>query len=378
MATKSGFGKLSYLRKLMMNVPDNDERQIQAYIITSDDAHQSEYIRERDKRRQYISGFKGSLGTAIVTQNSALLWTDGRYFTQASIELDPPDTWTLMKEGLIGTPSLDDWLISNLPSNSIVGADPNLISNLSWNSLQSSLKTAGHYLLPIEKNLIDLVWGYDRPYEILNKIVPHELIYSGKISGDKVKDCFQAMEKKKITILVLSALDEVAYLLNWRGSDIPYNPVFFAYVILFSNQVHIFIDEERITLDAKQQLIQENVNFILHPYDNIMPYLMQLCSLNDNNKVWISGNSSYALHRVCSSLPIHVGVTPISLMKLIKNDTEITGMKSAHVKDAIALVKYFSWLENKIVSKKNNDSIVTELSAANQLEKFRKYVFFHL
>ncbi|XP_001599945.1 xaa-Pro aminopeptidase ApepP [Nasonia vitripennis] len=364
----SGEAKLACLRELMKNVIVEQKQGIQAYIITGDDAHQSEYIRERDKRRDYISGFTGSLGTALVTYDKALLWTDGRYFLQASKELDPPNAWVLMKEGIPDTPTLEDWLIQNLPANSIVGADSNLINNNTWCRIQKKLNSAGHKLLPIEKNLIDEIWGEKRPKDILNKVNPHPLIYSGKTAGDKVNYCFQTMDENKVNILVLTALDEIAYLLNWRGSDIPYNPVFFAYVILAFKKVHIFINEERLTSEAKKQLNEEKVEFSIHPYKSVRRVINEISSSHKQNKVWISGSSSHALHIACNPTPTHVAITPVCLMKLVKNDAEIQGMKSAHIRDAVALVKYFSWLENQV----KNNICVTEISGATQLESYRK------
>lgn len=376
MTDLNGEQKLVCLRRLMLDICINKEKTIQAYIITGDDAHQSEYIRDSDKRRHYISGFKGSYGTAVITQDHALLWTDGRYFTQARNELNPSDAWILMQEGLPETLSIENWLISNLGTNSKVGADPNLINNTTWDLWQTCLKNAGHSLIPIEDNLVDKIWK-NKPCSLLNNIVPHDFAYTGKSAGDKVSYCFEEMKKKNVTILVLTALDEIAYLLNWRGSDIPYNPVFFAYVILNSGKTYIFIDEKRISVKAKEQLLREMVDFEIYPYDHVRSYLRKLVLSNNDNKVWISNSSSHALHSDCSSVLNNKTISPICLMKLIKTNKEIEGMKSAHVRDGIALVKYFSWLEN-VMTAPNNNMIVTEISGAEKLEEFRRYDTFFM
>lgn len=371
----SGAEKLSLLRNLMKNVVLKDKKGIEAYIVTSDDSHNSEYVQERDKRRQYISGFKGSAGTVVITLEKALLWTDGRYYTQAEYELDPPGAWILMKQGLPDTPSIEKWLSDNLPANSTVGTDPFFISELTANQIKNSLEQFGDCLHfePIQNNLIDEIWGKDKPAQVLNKILPQKLIYSGKTAGDKVVKCFEEMEKNKVSVLVVTALDEIAYLLNWRGSDITYNPVFFSFVILFSKKVHIFVQEERLTSEARQQLIDEKVDFEIHPYQDVRPFLKKLCSEEKNCKrVWLPSSSSYVLHTDCGLVPIHKKLTPLHLMKSIKNETEIAGMKSAHIKDAVAIVKYFAWLENKTVNQASEDSTVTEITGVQQLEKFRE------
>ena len=372
MTSMPGVVKLARLRELMKSVVCNERKGIEAYIVTGEDAHQSEYIRESDKRREFISGFKGSTGTAVITHDHALLWTDGRYFIQAGMELDPPDAWTLMKEGIPETLSIEDWLISNLPPNSIVSADPHIINNAVWTRIQKTLNPAGLHLWPSDTNLIDTVWGRERPKEVLNKIMAHPIVYSGRTSGDKVRSCFETMEKNKVTMLVLTALDEIAYLLNWRGSDIPYNPVFFAYVVLMSKLAHIFVNDSRLTDEARKQLKDEGVHFVLHPYEEIRPFLRKCATTSSrDDRAWIASTSSYALHLDLRAITTHVTVSPVSLMKLIKNPIEVQGMKQAHIRDGVALVKYFSWLDNTI-SNPNNKTVITEISGADQLEKFRK------
>lgn len=178
------------------------------------------------------------------------------------------------------------------------------------------------------------------------------------------------MSKNKVKALVITALDEIAYILNLRGSDIPYNPVFFAYIILTLDHLHLFIDINKLTEEARQQLIIEEVNLIYHPYEDIHNYLKKIANLCINDdKIWLSNSSSYALHADCGEAKKHIKITPISVMKAVKNNTEIAGMKAAHIRDSVALIKYFAWLEDQIKNKKNT---VTEISGATQLEKFRQ------
>lgn len=369
----SGAEKLASLRNLMKNIAVKDNKKgIEAYIVGSGDAHSSEYVQERDKRRQFITGFKGSAGTAVITPDKALLWTDGRYYDQALSEFDPPTAWTLMKDGLADTPSIENWLSENLSVNATVGLDPNYMDESTVSRIKNSLSTVPQDILCIENNLIDVVWGKDQPAPVLNKIVPLRLVHTGKTAGDKVKDCFVEMENNKVSALVISALDDVAWLLNWRGTDILYNPVFFCFVVLFSKKVHIFVQEERLTPEAKKQLIDEKVDFQIHPYENVKKFLNKICIEEKKcTRVWVSSSSNYALHSACGSINVYNTMIPPKIMKSVKNETEVAGMKVAHIKDAVGIIKYFAWLEDKILNHKNDDSVVTELTGSQQLEKFR-------
>lgn len=372
MVKRNGLWKLTQLRALMKNVQPSGikEKGIQALIVNGEDAHQSEYSTERDQRRRFISSFRGSYGTVVVMHDAALLWTDGRYYTQAISELDPPEAWTLMREGLLDTPTIPIWLAANLPPKSVVGADANLISYTEWARLHTSLTAAGHCLIPLSENLVDKVWAEEQPALTANTVLPQPLQYSGLSAGNKVNFCRQVMRENNTTVLVITALDEIAYLLNWRGSDIPFNPVFFAYVILTLKDVHIFIDRSRLSQEALEQLRKEGVDPIFHAYKDVHIYMKELVSLcTDQDKIWISNKSSYALHMDCGEIKKHTEITPISVMKSIKNSVEIEGMKAAHIRDSVALVKYFAWLEDKIKTAKES---ITEISGATQLERFRQ------
>lgn len=372
MVKKNGLWKLTQLRALMKNVQTEGMKGkgIHALIVNGEDAHQSEYSTERDQRRHFVSSFRGSYGTVIITPDAALLWTDGRYFTQASSELDPSEAWTLMREGLLDTPTTSVWLASNLPPKSVVGADANLISYTEWARLHSGLTTAGHCLIALPENLVDKVWADEQPVPTANMILPQLIQYSGEKAGVKVNLCREAMLENDATVLVITALDAIAYLLNWRGSDIPFNPVFFAYVVLTLKDVHIFLDRSRLSQQALEQLRNEGVEPIFYPYENIHTFMKELVhSCTNQDKIWVSNNSSYALHADCGEVKKHTEITPLSIMKAIKNPVEIQGMKAAHVRDSVALVKYFAWLEDKI---KNTNECITEISGATQLEKFRQ------
>lgn len=377
MAQQTGVSKLAKLRELMKALPVSgfEKKGIQAFILHYGDAHQSEYLRNRDKRLHFISGFKGSRGIAVITHDRALLWTDGRYFLQASNEFDPPEEWTLMKEGVLGTPTQAEWLISNLPLQSTVGVDTDVISYTDFVAMSTSLANKGHILTPLEENLVEKVWGDERPAPTSNPIVPLPLAYTGKKAKDKVEQCRKSMNENGVTYLLISALDDVAYLLNLRGSDIPFNPVFFAYVVVGNQDVHIFVDNSSLTAEAEQQLKNEGLDPIYHPYENILKFLRETASMGFScGRVWISAGSSYALHAACGEGHVHIAFSPVSLMKMVKNEIEIEGLKAAHVRDGVALVKYFSWLEEQVTNK-SNKSVVTEISGSDQLSKYRQLVY---
>ncbi|KAJ8920725.1 hypothetical protein NQ315_004864 [Exocentrus adspersus] len=361
MSPKSTTNLLKQLRSLMNNTKYVTE-PIHAYIVPSNDAHTSEYIADCDQFRAYISGFTGSAGTAVVTHNEACLWTDGRYFLQASQQLD--SNWTLMKEGLPSTPSEGTWLSKNLPSGSRVGVDPKLYAFKKYMPLSTQLESAGHKLVPVPTNLIELLWT-DRPKRPANSIVPLPLKYSGKAVKEKIG---KEMKEKNAKYLVLTALDEIAWFLNLRGSDIEYNPVFFSYVILSLNGFSVFLNPQQNSSEVKQHLVSEAGDiFTIEPYDRIEEKLKNLVN-NLDGLIWFSENTNYGLIGLIPKKNLLLtNITPVQLMKAVKNPVEINGMRNAHVKDAAALCCYFSWLEKNV-----ENMTITEISGAKKLLEFRK------
>ncbi|XP_064599693.1 xaa-Pro aminopeptidase 1-like [Liolophura sinensis] len=361
---------LMKLRSLMKNHSYVSE-PLHAYIIPTGDAHQSEYVAPCDCRREFITGFTGSAGTAIVTEKAAALWTDGRYYLQAEKQMD--ENWKLMKDGLPDTPSQGDWLIKVLPEGGRVGVDPFLLSTETWKPLSKQLRLAGHSLVPVGQNLVDLVW-IDRPPPPNNNLIVLSDKYTGKSWQNKVKAVRDKMKEKKAEYLIVTALDEIAWLFNLRGSDIEYNPVFFSYAVVTMTSVNLFIDEVKLDkqvmnhlqLNGSRGTTGDDITITVHPYGDIRKFVESFQD-EGNGKTWISTKSSFTL---ADLIPKEKRVTlpcPISLMKAVKNRVEIDGMKQAHIKDAVTLCEYFSWLE-KMVPKGN----VTEVSAANKLEAIKR------
>uniref|UniRef100_A0A3Q1I849 Xaa-Pro aminopeptidase 1 n=1 Tax=Anabas testudineus TaxID=64144 RepID=A0A3Q1I849_ANATE len=345
---------LRQLRQAMRNCKYFSE-PIQAYIIPSGDAHQSEYIAPCDCRREYISGFNGSAGTAIVTEQHAAMWTDGRYFLQANQQMD--NNWTLMKMGLKETPSQEDWLISVLPENSKVGVDPWIIAADQWKNMSKALISAGHCLVAVQHNLIDVVWP-DRPERPSTQLRTLGLEYTGTSWQDKVTMLRAKMTERKIGWFVATALDEIAWLFNLRGADIEYNPVFFAYAIVGMNTIRLFVDLKRLShpvlrdhlqLDAP---IKPELSIQTFPYESVYTELQAICAaLGPKDKVWICDKASCALTQVIPKAHrTPIPYTPLCLAKAVKNATEIQGMKMAHIKDAVALCELFAWLEKEVFS----------------------------
>ncbi|KAB0382244.1 hypothetical protein FD755_004161, partial [Muntiacus reevesi] len=371
MAPKVTSELLRQLRQAMRNLEYVTE-PIQAYIIPSGDAHQSEYIAPCDCRRAFVSGFDGSAGTAIVTEEHAAMWTDGRYFLQAAKQMD--SNWTLMKMGLKDTPTQEDWLVSVLPEGSRVGVDPLIIPTDYWKKMAKVLRSAGHHLIPVKDNLVDKIWT-DRPERPCKPLITLGLDYTGISWKDKVADLRLKMAERNVVWFVVTALDEIAWLFNLRGSDVEHNPVFFSYAILGLETIMLFIDGDRIDAPiVKEHLLldlglEAEYRIKVLPYKSILSELKILCaSLSPREKVWVSDKASYA---VSEAIPkdhrCSMPYTPICIAKAVKNSAESEGMRRAHIKDAVALCELFNWLEKEVPK-----GGVTEISAANKAEEFRR------
>ncbi|XP_018019396.1 xaa-Pro aminopeptidase 1 [Hyalella azteca] len=358
--------KLRQLMKDASFVP----KALHAYIIPSCDAHQSEYTAECDQRRAFISGFTGSMGTAIVTDTAAALWTDGRYYLQAQQELD--QTWVLMKEGQHDTLREGPWLVNHfkgyMPQQGcVVGVDPLLLDQKCWVELEKELLGAGHQLVAVTSNLVDVVWGADKPQRPNNPVLVHDKHWTGKSHIDKINELRNTIKQKDCYAVVLTALDDVAYLLNMRGSDIPYNPLFFSYMIVTLESVTIFVDVSKLTAEATQHLQQEPCPVEVAPYEDLLPRLTQVCSsVPPGQFVWLPTTCSQA---VVGCVPPHqrrLLCTPVALPRAVKNPTEIQGLEACHVRDGAALCSFLAWLEQEAPQETQ-----TEMSAAAYLEQCR-------
>lgn len=343
---------------------------VQAYIIPSGDAHQNEYLASCDLRREFISGFSGSAGTAIVTETKAALWTDGRYHLQAEKQLD--SNWTLMRDGLPDTLSQEDWLIQELPTGSKIGIDPWLFTHGKWSKMSQVLFSAGLSLVFTEKNLVDLVWeDHSRPDPPTAGLMVMDISFTGKSWHEKVKEVRGTLTKKKADALVVTALDEVAWLFNLRGSDVVYNPVFFAYALITQDEVNLFIDVAKLDKAASNHLGLDSANdnsetkVTVCPYEGIWDAVKEAAS--NGARIWISSSSSVALVRLVPKTHLISDPSPLARSKAVKNSVEIEGMRQAHIRDAVALCEYFSWLEQEVPKDE-----LTEVTGAAKLEELRR------
>lgn len=365
---------------------------LSAYIVPSGDAHQSEYIADCDARRAFITKFTGSNGTAVITTDKAALWTDGRYHLQASKQIDPT-CWTLMKDGLPDTPTQEDWLKDSLNKGSKVGVDPLLLSQNSWKQLSKALRTKDISLVAVKENLIDLVWeernllveGVDepRPKRPNNKLIKLDTDITGKDWALKVSALRQELQKKKAGSIILTALDDIAWLLNLRGSDISFNPVFFSYCIVTGEEVFLFIDKEKLTPEIEQTLRanyvdpppsnnNEEMRVNVMPYEVIEEFIQTRLLPNEEQLIWISNRSSHALVNLIPSEKRCVLPSPVGKQKAIKNDIEIQNMKNCHIRDGAALCEYLAWLEKTIEANPQGHESLWEIQGADYLEKCRK------
>ncbi|OMH82112.1 putative Xaa-Pro aminopeptidase P [Zancudomyces culisetae] len=353
--------RLKELRELM-KLP---EFNVDAYIVPSEDAHQSEYVADSDMRRGFISGFTGSAGTAVITKDSASMFTDGRYFLMARKQMD--SNWTLMKVGVTGVPTLEKYL-EDLPEGNRIGVDPTLLSASRAEALCKSLKDKKKELVPISENLVDKVWR-DKPGKPDASVFELGIEFAGLGVSAKLEKVRREMDVLQGSSLVIAALDQIAWLFNLRGSDISYNPLFFSYSIVTQEEAYIFMDERKLTENAKKSL--SGVNIL--PYDAIFEHLKKLppVAQSTNKKILVDAGVSWALVDVVGTENTKQCTSPITNLKAIKNETEIKGMRQSHIKDGVAMAKWYVWLENELMFNGGHLRL-SECDVADKLEQFRR------
>ncbi|KAI5457921.1 putative Xaa-Pro aminopeptidase P [Mariannaea sp. PMI_226] len=361
--------RLTRLRSLMK------EHNVHVYIIPSEDSHSSEYIADCDARREYISGFTGSAGCAVVTMQSAALATDGRYFNQAASQLD--DNWTLLKQGLQDVPTWQEWSAEQSAGGKKVAVDARLISGSTAKSLLGKIhKCGGADLVPIEENLVDLAWGENRPVRPSQPVTKQSDELAGETVQNKLKKLREELEKKRSHGFIVSMLDEIAWLFNLRGSDIPYNPVFFSYAIVTPTSATLYIDDSKLDDDIRCHLSSNNIT--IKPYDVILDDARALhatvskgaaSGATAQGSFLISTKGSWALKTALGGDSMVDEIrSPIGDAKAIKTKAEVAGMRSCHIRDGAALIEYFAWLEDQLVHKKAS---LDEVEASDKLEELR-------
>lgn len=338
---------------------------IDAFIVPTDDPHMSEYTAPFYNRREFISGFTGSAGTAIITSSSAVLFTDGRYFTQAENELSTE--WKLMRQGMKDVPTPSEYLLTALNHNAIVGIDPFLHSAESMEKLQKALMDGKNITIKnLSKNPIDSIWTEDRPAPPLGAVRVHPLKYAGKSVRQKLLDLRSAMAENSVGHLVSAALDEIAWMYNLRGADVPCNPVTVSYAVVGEDSAHLFIDERKLGSDIRAHLKDSEVT--IHPYEAILPFL-ESTAKSRSLKVWMDPKTTnFALF---SSVPANLRVekpSPIVLMKACKNSAELAGMRACHIRDGAAESHFLSWLSEELLLRDISEVEVDERITAFRAE----------
>ncbi|KAI1812853.1 aminopeptidase-like protein [Poronia punctata] len=369
MAKVNTTDRLSKLRQLM------SKHKVDVYIVPSEDAHSSEYIAPCDARRAFISGFTGSAGCAVITHEKAALATDGRYFNQAGNQLD--DNWLLLKQGIEDVPTWQEWSADQAQGGKIVAVDPSLLTSGAAKKLSEKIKkNGGKDLEPVAENLVDLVWGSERPPRPNEPVIVLDEKYAGKSVSAKLEELRKELEKKKSLGFVISMLDEIAWLFNLRGSDIPSNPVFFSYAIVTLDEASLYIDSSKLSTECKSFLEQNKV--AIKPYQDIFADATTLSKAaaasntesEEKKKFLISNRASWALKRALGGEDlVEEAKSPLADSKAIKNETELQGMRACHVRDGAALIEYFAWLEDQLVGR---NATIDEVEGADKLEALRK------
>ena len=336
------------------------KRNIAVYIVPTADFHGSEYVGEHFKARKYITGFTGSAGTAVITMTEAGLWTDGRYFVQATQQLEG-STIELRKMGMEGVPTIEEYLKDTLKEGEIIGFDGRVVSG-TWGNTLLEIAREKNGSLYVDEDLVDIIWK-DRPPMSKADVMIFDIKYTGKDTSDKLADVRNVMKEKGADVHLMSSLYDIAWLLNVRGGDISYVPVVLSYLSITQEECTWFVQEEVITDEIRKYLDKYNIS--TKPYDSFYDYVK---TISKEKKVLM--DKSVVNYRICNNIPDGVEVIdatdPTVFMKSIKNETELANTRKAHVKDAVAMIKFMYWLKTNVGKMR-----ITEISAADYLEELR-------
>lgn len=336
------------------------EKKIDAYLVPTDDFHGSEYVGDYFKCRKYITGFTGSAGTAIITQDMAGLWTDGRYFIQAADQLRDT-TIELFKSGEPGVPTVHQFLNDKLEEGMCLGFDGRTVSAREAEELQELLQEK-HITFSVNDDLIGEIWE-DRPVLSCEPVMELDIRWTGKSRADKIAEIREQMKAKEADIFILTSLDDIAWLLNIRGNDIHCCPVVLSYLVMMENELRLYANAAAFSEEIRSNLEADGVK--IYPYDDVYSYVQ---SISSDKKVLLSRANVNS--RLVSNIPSEVTILDepnlTLLPKAVKNETEMENERIAHIKDGVAVTKFIHWLK-KNVTRTN----ITELSTAEKLYQFR-------
>ena len=349
--SKETFPHLEALRDLMRS------KHIDAVIIPGTDPHQSEYPSEHWKFRDYVSGFTGSNGTAVVTLDDAGLWTDSRYFLQAAEQLEGSG-FTLRKENIPGEPTVLEWLGEVLDEDAVVGVDGRLFSLIEANRIEMFCAQNGFMFAP-DFRAAEAIWT-DRPARPMNPAFVHDEALAGEDVDSKVSRVVDALDAADADGLLITALDEIAWLLNLRGSDVDYTPVVIAFAYVSADERVLFIDSEKVTSEVKDHLKKYGVK--IKDYDDIEKFLGKISStatvMVDPNRV----SDALGQAMICNKTYM---ASPVIALKGVKNECQIAGFRQAMLYDGAAMVRMMMWLEQNVANG------ITEMDVDRRLQQER-------
>lgn len=349
--SKETFPHLEALRDLMRS------KHIDAVIIPGTDPHQSEYPSEHWKFRDYVSGFTGSNGTAVVTLDDAGLWTDSRYFLQAAEQLEGSG-FTLRKENIPGEPTVLEWLGEVLDEDAVVGVDGRLFSLIEANRIEMFCAQNGFMFAP-DFRAAEAIWT-DRPARPINPAFVHDEALAGEDVDSKISRVVDALDAADADGLLITALDEIAWLLNLRGSDVDYTPVVIAFAYVSEDERVLFIDSEKVTSEVKDHLKKYRVK--IKDYDDIEKFLGKISStatvMVDPNRV----SDALGQAMICNKTYM---ASPVIALKGVKNECQIAGFRQAMLYDGAAMVRMMMWLEQNVANG------ITEMDVDRRLQQER-------
>ena len=347
--------RISKLRNIMK------EKGIFAYIIPSADYHQSEYVGEFFKGREFISGFTGSAGTVVITLDKAILWTDGRYFIQAEKELQKTCV-ELYKMGEEGVPTTFEYIKNEVPSGSKIGFDGRAMSASMGKDLEDDLSKKD-ITISYEGDLLDEIWE-DRPALSDKKAFLLDVKYTGEDFKSKISRVRKSMEEKGATTHILTSLDDIAWLFNIRGKDVAYNPVVLSYAVITLDKAILFVDKNKLNDEILSSFDGEQVE--IKGYFEIDEFVKSMSQeevvLVDNNRI-----NYTILKNIPQGIKVINDVNPTTLFKAQKNEVEIENTKRCHIRDGVAVTKFMYWLKNNI-----GKIEITEISASDKMTELRK------
>ena len=347
--------RLSNLREIMQR------EHLDAFIFPSTDPHNSEYVPDRWKGREWISGFNGSAGTAVVTMHAAALWTDSRYFIAAEQQLAGTE-FVLMRERVAGTPTIAEWLgkvLSDI-NGATVGVDGMVNTAADVEALISDLRQQGGITVRTNFDPLAVIWTNQPPIPT-TPIEVHSLEYAGESTTSKLSRIRMALRSLHADGMLVSALDDIAWTLNLRGSDVHCNPVFVSYLLIDTKTTTLFINDEKLTPEVRAYLTAQGVQTA--PYNHIKDALRNY----DEYNILLDPNAiSYTLFKQVRTQEVVRASSPIPAMKAIKNEIEVEGFRRAMIRDGVALVKFLRWLQTAVVKGQE-----TEISVAEKLTALR-------